>query len=199
LTRRLEDIYRAFAMSAFGTLRERLAAHLLDSAEWAETGGLVAPMTHREMAEALGSAREVVTRGLHDLQHEGAIEAARGGTQIANLTRWLRSPDRGGLQITLWLGTTSRQVEFRQLGQCHRRDRRDRLDRLRQRLCPNARFRWQPSDLIGQPLTALIPPGPAFGFGRHLASWLSEPREGPIGFGRTFHGLRADGSTFPPR
>jgi CRP/FNR family transcriptional regulator, cyclic AMP receptor protein len=197
LTRRLEDIYRAFAMSAFGTLRERLAAHLLDSAEWAETGGLVAPMTHREMAEALGSAREVVTRGLRDLQQEGAIEAARGGTQIANLTRL------AAIAGPWW--TPNHFVVMDDVDAKASFDNSANaivaIDGTGSIVYANASvertFRWHPGDPIGQPLTALIPPGPAFGFGRHLASWLSEPREGPIGFGRTFHGLRADGSTFP--
>ncbi len=197
LTRRLEDIYRAFAMSAFGTLRERLAAHLLDSAEWADTGGLVAPMTHREMAEALGSAREVVTRGLRDLQQEGAIEAARGGTQIANLTRlaaiagpwWTpnhfvvrddvdakSSFDNAANAIVAIDGTGS--IVYANVS-------------------VQGTFGWRPSELVGQPLTVLMPTGAAAGFGAHLRTWLAQPREGPIGFGRTFCGRRADGSEFP--
>lgn len=197
LTRRLEDVYRASAMNSFGTLRERLAAHLLDAAVPTVDGGLVAPMTHRELAEALGSAREVVTRGLRDLQTEGAIGVARGGIQVANLTKlvaiagpwWLPSHfvatddvdpkasfDNSANAIVAIDGTGS-------IVYANASVRRT--------------FGWPPGQLVGRPLTILMPAGAASGFGRHLGSWLSEPREGPIGFGRTFHGLRADGSEFP--
>jgi CRP/FNR family transcriptional regulator len=197
LTRRLEDVYRAFAMYTFGTLRERLAAHLLDAAEPAVAGGLVAPMTHRELAEALGSAREVVTRGLRDLQNEGAIGVARGGIQVANLTKlveiagpwWLPSHFVATDDIdpkTSFDNSANAIVA---------------IDRTGSIVYANASvkrtFGWKPGQLVGQPLTVLMPAGAGAGFGRHLGSWLSEPREGPIGFGRTFHGLRADGSEFP--
>jgi PAS domain S-box-containing protein len=197
LTRRLEDVYRAFAMYSFGTLRERLAAHLLDCAETVADGGLVAPMTHRELAEALGSAREVVSRALRDLQHEGAIGEARGGIQIASLTKlvaiagpwWLPNHfvATDGVDPKASFDNSTKAIVA--------------IDGTGSIVYANGSvkrtFGWRPIDLIGRHLTVLLPPGPAGGFDGHLVSWLSEPREGPIGFGRTFNGLRTDGSEFP--
>jgi PAS domain S-box-containing protein len=197
LTRRLEDVYRAFAMHTFGSLRERLAAHLLDAAEPTVDGGLVSPMTHRELAEALGSAREVVSRGLRDLQNEGAIGVARGGIQVASLTRLVAiagpwwSPSHfvatdGIDPKTSFDNATSAIVAIDATGSIVYAN-------------PSVlrTFGWRPGDLVGQKLTVLMPPGAAAGFAGHLAAWLSQPREGPIGFGRTFNGLRFDGSEFP--
>jgi CRP/FNR family transcriptional regulator len=197
LTRRLEDVYRAFAMYSFATLRERLAAHLLDAAEATAEGGLVAPMTHRELAEALGSAREVVSRGLRDLQAEGAIGVARGGIQIADLTRLVATAG------TWWLPNhfvatdgVDPKASFD-----HSANAIVAIDGTGSIVYANVSvqrtFGWRPSELVGQPLTVLMPTGAAAGFGAHLGAWLAQPREGPIGFGRTFRGRRSDGSEFP--
>jgi CRP/FNR family transcriptional regulator len=197
LTRRLEDVYRAFAMSSFGTIRERLAAHLLDAAEPAVDGGFVAPMTHRELAEALGSAREVVSRALRDLQSEGAIGSARGGVQIANLSHlvaiagpwWLPNhfiATDGVDSKASFDNSTNAIVAIDETGFI-----------VYANPAVKRTFGWSPTELVGIPLYALMPAGAAAGFGPHLATWLSEPREGPIGFGRTFSGRRSDGSEFP--
>jgi CRP/FNR family transcriptional regulator len=197
LTRRLEGVYRAFAMSSFGTVRERLAAHLLDTAEPTISGSLIAPLTHRELAEALGTAREVVTRALRDLQGEAVLGTERGGVEITNL--------RGLIDVAgpwwkpahfVWPEGTDPQASFNSSARSILA-----IDGTGAIVYMNAAaertFGWAASDLVGQPLTALLPVTVAQGFGAHLAAWLAEPREGPIGFGRTFHGRRADGSEFP--
>ena len=180
LTRRLEDIYRAFAMSAFGTLRERFAAHLLDSAEWADTGGLVAPMTHREMAEALGSAREVVTRGLRDLQQEGAIEAARGGTQIADLTRlaaiagpwWTPNHFVVTDDVDASRVSTTRPMPLsRSMGQARSCTP---MCPFSARLVGGRRAGWPAADGADASRRGSR-------FRARLRAWLAQPREGPIG------------------
>jgi CRP/FNR family transcriptional regulator, cyclic AMP receptor protein len=197
LTRRLEDVYRAFAMSSFGTIRERLAAHLLDAVEPSPLGGFVAPMTHRELAEALGSAREVVTRALRDLQNEGAIGSVRGGVEIANLTKLVEiagpwwSPSHfvatdGVDPKASFDNSTNAIVAIDGTGSI-----------VYANPAVERTFGWPAGQLVGRPLTTLMPMGTADGFGAHLAAWLSTPREGPIGFGRTFHGRRSDGSEFP--
>jgi len=197
LTRRLEDVYRAFAMSSFGTIRERLAAHLLDAVEPSPHGGFVAPMTHRELAEALGSAREVVTRALRDLQNDGAIGSVRGGVQVANLTKLVEvagpwwSPSHfvatDGVDPKASFDNSNNAIVA--------------IDSTGSIVYANPAvertFSWAAGELIGRPLATLMPVASTGGFGHHLASWLAAPREGPIGFGRTFHGRRSDGSEFP--
>ena len=88
--RRLADVYRSFASTYYGSLRERLAGHLLDSAESVEfeTGsGLSAPVTQQDLAVALGSAREVVSRALQLLQTEAIVELGRGSIDILDPKR----------------------------------------------------------------------------------------------------------------
>src|SRR4051794_19633279 len=84
-TRRLAEVYRTFAATFFGTFRERLAAHLLDTAEQpAGERNLVAPVTQQDLALALGTAREVVGRSLQQLQADGCLEIRRGGVVITD-------------------------------------------------------------------------------------------------------------------
>jgi CRP/FNR family transcriptional regulator len=197
LTRRVDDVYRAFAMSSFGTVRERLAAHLLDAAEPTFTGSMVAPLTHRELAEALGTAREVVTRALRELQGEAVLGTERGGVEITNL--------RGLIDIAgpwwkpahfVWPEGNDPQAGFNSSARpILAIDGTGAIVYMNP--AAEGTFGWSASDLVGRPLTALLPVPVAQGFGAHLAAWLAEPREGPIGFGRTFNGRRADGSEFP--
>ena len=73
------QLYRAFdevAAHAFRTVQQRVARHLLDLATPAE-GQLVARVSQQEVADAVGSVREVVARALHDLREMGLIETSR--------------------------------------------------------------------------------------------------------------------------
>jgi CRP/FNR family transcriptional regulator, cyclic AMP receptor protein len=60
LARRLTETYEAVADNAFGSLRERVARHLLDLAAVREDARLVADVTQQELAEAVGSTRPAV-------------------------------------------------------------------------------------------------------------------------------------------
>jgi CRP/FNR family cyclic AMP-dependent transcriptional regulator len=66
-TRRLVD----------GTVRPataRVARHLLELAEHSSDEGIVVRISHRRLADAVGTAREVVTRALGELRGNGIIE-----------------------------------------------------------------------------------------------------------------------------
>src|SRR5215218_6961370 len=70
LNRRLYDTLQQTAVNAFGSVRQRVAAHLLDlaSAQQRPDGRLVAQVSQQELADAVGSVREVVARVLRELR-----------------------------------------------------------------------------------------------------------------------------------
>lgn len=83
ITRRLYDTLEALAANTFGTLRQRIARHLLDlAASSPQTTRLVATVSQQELADAVGSVRPVVARILHDLRSEGLIETTRDGIAL---------------------------------------------------------------------------------------------------------------------
>ncbi|MFD3399732.1 Crp/Fnr family transcriptional regulator [Kribbella sp. NPDC058693] len=70
LGRRLYENLQQTAVNAFGTVRQRVAAHLLDlaSTQQSPRGELVARVSQQELADAVGSVREVVARVLRDFR-----------------------------------------------------------------------------------------------------------------------------------
>jgi CRP-like cAMP-binding protein len=86
IARRLEDTYLTLANNTFGSMRERVARHLLDLAtEAVHTDRLVAPVTQQALADGIGTVREVVARVLRDLRTEGLIETTDGCIEIVDL------------------------------------------------------------------------------------------------------------------
>lgn len=80
ITRRLFDTLDALAANTFGTLRQRIARHLLDlAASSPPSTTLVANISQQELADAVGSVRPVVARILHDFRSDGFIETTRDG------------------------------------------------------------------------------------------------------------------------
>lgn len=83
---------------AFATVRERVARHLLDLAadrvRRPENGGgpleMVAPISQRELAEAVGTVREVVVRVLRELRTDGVIQTGRDEIVILDPARLLQ-------------------------------------------------------------------------------------------------------------
>jgi CRP/FNR family cyclic AMP-dependent transcriptional regulator len=75
---------RVIAVRSLGDIRERLAYDLLDRACQAqlEVGRLECRVTHAELADSIGSAREVVGRTLGRLREEGIIETAPGLVRV---------------------------------------------------------------------------------------------------------------------
>lgn len=90
--------------SAFASVRQRVARHLLDLAsqlapEYLREGPeldteLVVTASQGELAEAVGTAREVVVRILRELRHEGIVHTGRTGivildpARLVQETRW---------------------------------------------------------------------------------------------------------------
>ncbi|MFN8519814.1 MAG: Crp/Fnr family transcriptional regulator [Chloroflexota bacterium] len=80
--------------AAFGSVRQRVARHLLDLASERQQGPeLVAAVTQQELADAVGSVREVVVRTLADLRTEGIVATHRGGIVIVAPGRLLEVLD----------------------------------------------------------------------------------------------------------
>ena len=89
LNRRLYDTLQQTAINAFGTVRQRVAAHLLDiaSARQRPGGQLVARTSQQELADAAGSVREVVARVLRDLRLSGLVTTTTDGLRVLDPAR----------------------------------------------------------------------------------------------------------------
>jgi CRP/FNR family transcriptional regulator, cyclic AMP receptor protein len=89
--------------SAFSSVRQRVARHLLDlaSQESRTSRGarlvLTVPVSQRELAEAVGSVREVVVRVLRDLRESGVISTHRDHIDILDPVRLSR--EQGGTWV----------------------------------------------------------------------------------------------------
>jgi CRP-like cAMP-binding protein len=73
----------------FGSIRQRLASALLEMADATGQAEFVLPETHEEIANRLGTVREVVSRNLSRFQSEGFIRLNRKDVEIV---------DRGALE-----------------------------------------------------------------------------------------------------
>ncbi len=81
--------YEALALSAFGTVKARVARDLVQRAiraGAARPGGRIR-VTHQALAEATGSVREVVARAIRDLRLEGAVSTTNSHVIIVDLER----------------------------------------------------------------------------------------------------------------
>ena len=89
LTRRLYENLEQTAVNAFGSVRQRVAGHLLDLASRRQQprGWLAARVSQQELADAAGSVREVVARVLRDLRTAGIIATAADRIVILDATR----------------------------------------------------------------------------------------------------------------
>jgi CRP/FNR family cyclic AMP-dependent transcriptional regulator len=84
LNRRLYENLQQTAVNAFGSVRQRVALHVLDlaSAQQVPGGALAARVSQQELAEAVGSVREVVARVLRDLRQAGLVETGSDGVRV---------------------------------------------------------------------------------------------------------------------
>jgi CRP/FNR family transcriptional regulator len=71
--RRLRQLVALIEGVTFGSVRQRLAALLLDFSQEAGGEPFPLPATHQELASRLGTVREVVSRNLSRFQVEGLI------------------------------------------------------------------------------------------------------------------------------
>jgi CRP/FNR family transcriptional regulator len=83
VTRRFSVVVEELTLHVFGTLRERVAHHLLDLAMGEDPEGpLVARVTQQELAASTGAARESVARTLRELTREGLIRRSAEGIRL---------------------------------------------------------------------------------------------------------------------
>jgi CRP/FNR family transcriptional regulator, cyclic AMP receptor protein len=89
LNRRLYDVLEQTAVNAFGSVRQRVAVHLLDLASDGQRplGRLEAHVSQQELADAAGSVREVVARALRDLRAEGIVATSADRVVILDPAR----------------------------------------------------------------------------------------------------------------
>jgi len=89
LNRRLYDTLEQTAVNAFGSVHQRVAAHLLDlaSAQQHPAGRLVAHISQQELADAVGSVREVVARALRDFRVAGIVATTADSVVILDAAR----------------------------------------------------------------------------------------------------------------
>lgn len=89
LAARLFDAYAEIATHVRGSVRERLAAELLEVIDQqGETDeldpDLTVTHTHEALAEGIGSAREVVSKALEAFAREGMVELGRGSIRLVD-------------------------------------------------------------------------------------------------------------------
>src|SRR5215813_13270687 len=89
LNRRLYGVLQQTAVNAFGSVRQRVAAHLLDLASDRQRpeGSLVANVSQQELADAAESVREVVARALRDLRAAGIVATTADRIEILDPAR----------------------------------------------------------------------------------------------------------------
>lgn len=90
LVEALERLYRSLYRLSGKRLKARIAAELLDLRDSAlatpgERGEAVVRITHDDLAAAVGSVRETVTKVVGELAREGAIQAGYGKIALTNL------------------------------------------------------------------------------------------------------------------
>ncbi|HEX7264652.1 MAG TPA: Crp/Fnr family transcriptional regulator [Candidatus Dormibacteraeota bacterium] len=89
LTARLRDAFGVIAVRSLGNIRERVAFDLLERAIQSQFahGRFEARATHTELADSIGSSREVVSRTLKGLRAVGIIETAPGLVRVLDPIR----------------------------------------------------------------------------------------------------------------
>jgi CRP/FNR family transcriptional regulator, cyclic AMP receptor protein len=89
LNRRLYETLQQTAVNTFGSVRQRVAVHRLDlaSAQLHPRGRMVARVSQQELADAVGSVREVVARVLRDLRVAGIVATSSDSVLILDAAR----------------------------------------------------------------------------------------------------------------
>ena len=92
-TQHFAHVLEAVEQMLFFSLEQRVAAHLLDEA--ARLGTDTLRVTQEQVAQAIGSAREAVTRTLKKLAATGAVEVFRGGVRLTDKRALYRLVSQG--------------------------------------------------------------------------------------------------------
>lgn len=102
LSERVMSFIAEIPGSAFATVRQRVARHLLDLATATQTGrNLTVTISQQELADAVGSVREVVVRVLREFREHGQIETRRNGIMLLDPQRLAAEvyPGAGGTGV----------------------------------------------------------------------------------------------------
>jgi CRP/FNR family transcriptional regulator len=91
--RRLRHLVAVVESMTFGSVTQRLARLLLDSAKQAGSDAFELPLTHQELASRLGTVREVVSRNLARFRAEGLIRMDGRQVQVLNRTGLARESE----------------------------------------------------------------------------------------------------------
>jgi len=89
LGRELARLVRVITVRSLGSMTERLAFDLLERASDTQLreGELICRATHEQLADSIGSTREVVSRILADLRRRRLVVTARGHVRVTDVTR----------------------------------------------------------------------------------------------------------------
>lgn len=88
LTLRLQDSYAALGANTLGSMPERVAWHLLDAAIAAPANGrLTAGLSQQQLADSVGTSREVVARVLGRLRTAGIVLTTHQQIEVADPVR----------------------------------------------------------------------------------------------------------------
>jgi CRP/FNR family transcriptional regulator, cyclic AMP receptor protein len=98
---RLYDVLEELAGNAFASVRQRVARHLLDlAASRPDVGGrLTAFVSQQDLANSVGSVREVIARVLAEFREERLVRTSPGRVEILDPLRmsrqlWSRARDK---------------------------------------------------------------------------------------------------------
>ncbi len=84
LAAQLYGLLDDLSVQAFRSVRQRVVRQLLDLASHEEGPTLVVHASHEELADAVASVREVVTRTLHQLRDDGLVQISRSGIVLSD-------------------------------------------------------------------------------------------------------------------
>ena len=198
VSRRLEQTYVALAANAFASTRERVAGHLLDLAVDAPGIGLEVAVTQQQLADAIGTVREVIARVLRELRDDGVVATRAGAILISDADRLVAIAGRWRASDQLYRVDPTLDAEAYLEVNPHAVvavDSRGTIVYANPSV--NGTFGWQPRELIGKSIDRLVPPDVVTRHAVHLAVFFAHPAARPMGIGRDLRGLHADGSEFP--
>jgi CRP/FNR family transcriptional regulator len=198
LSRRLEDVYATVADAAFGTVREKVARHLLALSGDGHTGERrIAPITQQELADGVGTMREVAARALRDLRYEGVIATSPGSIEILDSARLAASlgawqvAAAGGRDVredveAILEATPNASLTVGPAGEI------THLNSLAESL-----FGWSRGELIGRQVEVLVPERIRDQHVHHRSDFTADPVPRPLYLRTDLHARRKDGSEFP--
>jgi PAS domain S-box-containing protein len=188
------------ALTAFGTMRERVAHHLVALAT--DEPSAVAPvitMTQQRLADCVGTVREVIARILGEFRSEGLVVTASGRVEVLDATRLAR----------VAAGRWTRGIDSHPAAS---RSRTDDLDASPHAIVgvhssglivyANARaeslFHLTVGEIVGGIVDRLVPASTADRHRRALAAYFETDRSPrPMAGGLEIHAIRRDGSHVP--